>query len=84
MHQTAIKPQTKLETLRSIYTLVFQKRLTTTNDVVHSSKFNIESNGVEIGAYFFTYMAYYLILLKAEYTREEATSILKKLFRFNT
>lgn len=29
MHQTAIKPQTKLETLRSIYTLVFQKRLTT-------------------------------------------------------
>ena len=30
MHQTAIKPQTKLETLRSIYTLVFQKRLTTT------------------------------------------------------
>ena len=32
MHQTAIKPQTKLETLRSIYTLVFQKRLTTTDN----------------------------------------------------
>ena len=30
MHQMAIKPQTKLETLRSIYTLVFQKRLTIT------------------------------------------------------
>ena len=30
MHQMAIKPQTKLETLRSTYTLVFQKRLTTT------------------------------------------------------
>ena len=29
MHQTAIKPQTKLETLRSSYTLVFQKSLTT-------------------------------------------------------
>ena len=35
MHQTAIKPQTKLETLRSIYTLVFQKRLTTTHLVTY-------------------------------------------------
>lgn len=54
------------------------------NDVVHSSKFNIESDGVGIGAFFFTYTAYFLILLKAEYTPEETTSILKKLFRFHT
>lgn len=38
MHQMDIKPQTKLETLRSIYTLVFQKRLTTTN--ISNNNFN--------------------------------------------
>lgn len=35
MHQTAIKPQTKLDTLKSIYTLVSQKRLTITMSILY-------------------------------------------------
>lgn len=52
------------------------------NEVAHSSNFNIEDEGIGTGAFFFTYMSYYLILIKAEYTDLEAIKILKAIFRF--
>ena len=53
MHQMAIKPQTKLETLRSTYTLVFQKRLTTTK--IHATSIHNQIVMSIIQLYYYTY-----------------------------
>lgn len=52
------------------------------NTTVHSSDFDLHKEGLSEGTIILTYVNYYIILTKSEYTAEKAIKILNKLFNF--